>query len=1125
MTKFLFLSLVLFSFVACSNDNASTPARPQETIKEEQTADRTIDPSPLVANAPNVYEFTSGPEGSVSIHIYSEDEIWVIEKNIIEADGLPTPLDRWTFTTKEKAYAFAVKELGINEAQRNSSALDKDPSSDILLTENLSSNDVLWKASNKWNWNWEVLFAKWMRENLHPAFFEKLGIENDCADAYYQARMIFAYENALPVSFRLAGNGAFFTQNTLRADWKKLKADSDWRKNKRFLKALDYVANTTYTHTLGRDTYPVQLSAEGLIEGTAYLYLDKASGHTLLVNEINLGDSIASKTRLPMYTLSSTVPKTVRPLYEAMFYESTQPEVSPYGHTGFVRFRWPKSSGAAALVDAKDMPYYSKEQYSPDLMVTSEGEEDSASKNFSIFVFKRLNPDFDPTLRITEGLAEVGEMMLARKDVITEGYKVCASGCADGSADYENWSTPSRDKRIKALIKDLEQYQSALYNFVEVRQAWEKALQEKIVEIEGVPYLLSHVKWTFENDFFSSNPNMTPALRWGLAPDAFATSSYHALVPLLEGRSAKIKSKDTCASSPTCLVFSDEYINKSTFIEDQDMQNSILLRNQYCEIAGPINCQSFNSFLASLTTIVPGHSHFLETWQKISLLNSDPRVSEAQRWGAVPTHLTLLQLDGQYVMSGRYKDKLVISKENYPISEIAILDSSTKTITPLEKTLDGGGYSLNKENGLLAIANLKNAVVTLYDITSLATQTLPLPEVNTDANERQYASVTWVSDTRFVVDYQSKLSAFEIVDNQLTFVSMLKSFSLAKKSTIAYKIANLQTTSGATPIFRVTVLDIFDSSKPTHNFFLNDYVSQKTAPTYLSFGDVMSKEKMLFQWSRYDTNGSASGPIVLDFKTGQITTTADIEQQSLSPILENVYLSTEYDDKNGSVKTSIYFLNEDLSVDKKITLAGGCNNCYDNGKNMQIGSSIYNLDLQKKTLVETLKFQGEEADAVSLSAVYGKYAVAYVNNNRTEFYSVLLDLKTGLPLEVAPSMSMDYQEGLFPLLTISKSHTVGSGDATKYYSLNLTLDIEQLSAGPIITPMYSNYEGEEGDGYEPRMDEDGNIIDAPELAPAPTNVKDLKLRVKLLTDSAIEEKTDSVSLIQLSDKQTLFIFR
>ncbi len=1124
--SFLLISLLSLA-VACSN--AKTPANSPAPQKPDASATGT-EGAPLAVDTPNIYEFTAGPQGNVSIHIYSEDGIWVIEKNIIDVDGLPTPEGRWTFTTKDKAYAFAKANLGVDETQRNDTALDQEGSDNPLLSENLNSGDGLWKVTNVWNWDWEIAFAKWTRNNLHPDFFQKLGIENDCADAYYQARMIFAFENALPVTFRLAGGGAYFTQKTVRPEWKKLKTNADWRKNQQFLKALDYIANTTYTHTLGRDTYPVEMSVDGLIEGTAYLSLGDTSGHTLIVNEINVND--ATTSRLPMYTLNSTVPKTVRPLYESMFYSSGQPQKSKYGTVGFVRFRWPKSSGATALVDMKDMPYYSEEQYDPNFL-EAVSEENPDYKDFSITVFKKLNPNFDPTLRITEGLKEVAQMVDARKDVVVEGYAACKKGCADGSADYENWSTPSRDKRIKELITDLETYQSALYGVPSVAKEWENAQDKNIVELDGVNYLFSHLKWTFQNSFFDSNPNATPAVRWGMAPEAFAIGAFNQIAPLLEARKTKVSEKSGCLTSPDCAIFSMNYIANSTFIEDQDIQNQISLRNQYCSIVGEEKCALYMAALGTFQSPYSAHSNFAVTWNNIYVLNSDPRVPLEQRWGGMPTYLDTMVVDGALGPIGRFENSMAFTEYTY--SEKAsgytfyALDTQTKSLVKLANTSTNAGSELNTQNGLFAYADVERGDIKVVDIVTLKTTSVDASALPKKPVSEYgiYTNVAWINANRFTVNYQTYLVIFEgDVDTGYTLVKILEDFTYRSKDKFAHQYLNLMADQEKPSQYQVTLANVTDDLAPIVQFKVNDILG-KLHPSYLNYDALSNENVVVISWSNYSNpNGQQEGKIRVDMQSGIATKSLNIPSYS-TKLGENVAISSIYNEATGKSQSEIIFYSDDLLTQKTVKLDGSCGNCYDlRGDLITVGPSIYKIDSAAGELKEVARLTGAQpGEELSFGALYGNYATGS-SAMGDSYYSFVVDLSTGKALMVAQSVSLYVQPGVYPTVTASSYETVNSPQGELYYSMNLVLDLEHLDQGPIVTPAFSEGEGE-GDGEHGGFEagSDGAFFRTQESALKLPSLQSIKWSVKVLDPGMLQTPQDPLSVIPVNGQKTVFVFK
>lgn len=1013
----------------------------------------------LEASIPHIYEFTSGPMGSVSVHIYSEDDIWIVEQFVIDSDNLPTPTGRWSFITSEKAYNYAVTNLGISESYKNSFALDKDPQSDLLFSENLSSNDILWKAENEWTWDWEILFAKWMRENLHPLFFQELGIENDCADAYYQARMIFAYENKLPVSFRLASGDSYFTHRTLRSEWKKLKYDKDWRKNKRFLKALDYIAGTTYTHTLARDTYPVEVTPQGLIEGTAYLTLSGNSGHTLLVNEINLGDNKEFANRLPMYTLNSTVPKTIRPLFESMFSESTLPTPTSKGHTGFVRFRWPRSTTSTTLIDAQKMPFYSLEQYNPDLLIGENGEDLS----FAIFVFKRLNPHFDPTLRVTEGLIEIASLLEARKEVVDQGYIACKNNCADGTADYENWSTPSRDRRLKNYILDLENYQRNLHTFPEVARAWNEALSQPIVTIDNATYTLEHVKWTFENDFFDSNPNVHPDVRWGLSPNAFGLRTQNSLTHLIAQREISANAFEKCAASQDCFLFSEEFMSLSSFESDAALREQLTTLQSYCPLVSAEICELFYQKLATLSTPVSDHQNMLETWGKINLLNSAPNVPLSERWGHLHSAKTPLMLAGAYSIIGRVNEFFyVLEKKQSHDSELILLNTQTRNIEWTYKLPSKYSLAFDTDNSEVIILDLKNKNINLYNFLSQRTASLNVSELQEIDPNINYFNIVITKKDHFYIKAYDSLWTFSKKEGAYQLAKTMAHFEPLRSSDFAVKTSgpNLGVHSET---LQITISNMYEPSE-NKTVDLTQFLSP-SIPAYAHF-ELNTATHATIVWSEaYNESTYKSGVIRIDLISGSLS----VESQfNTAPTQIQPRVIYQAQDAHAKGQPTITFVNDAFEIVKTLVLENPCMNCgYSESLYYQMGSTLYYLDIPNQKLIAFLKW--DESQKYTYVDKYNHFLIFQTEIEESS-YSLLIDANTQKILLSNDQLQFDQTVNTVPLVKGSKYFSRKNSETEydiSYHQFHVVFDLLDLSA-PLATtaPYYPESEEGEGEGYE-----------------------------------------------------------
>lgn len=1065
--KKLILASLVFAISACSSDKS----QPSSNSDSKKNTPPTKTSAPISSTQPNVYEFFSAPEAKkTSIHIYTESEIWIVEKNTIAEDGLPDPSGRWTFTTKENAYSFAQSQLGVSESVKNPKALDQEVGHIPTLlppevSEDLATNTGLWVADKQWTWEWEIEFAKWMRTNLHPQFFQELGIENDCADAYYQSRMIFARLNKLPVAFRLAGGGAWFTQNTMRSEWKKLATHEDWTKDKRFMQALEYVANTTYTHTLGRDTYPVELTQDGLIEGTAFLYLDEISGHTLLVNEINLNNvDDDHKNRLPMYTLNSTVPKGLQPLTESFFYASTQPEKTDIGRTGFVRFRWPKVNSSAALVAEKDMPYFSEEQYDPNLMLRATDPTDSADEvanpidtNFSIFVFKRINPNFDPALRITEGIKELGEMLNDRLVVVEQGYAVCQQKCIEGDANYEAWSTPSRDKRIKQLMKDLEDYQSYLGGTDQrVYEQWKTALISPILTFNGTSYLLQHIQWTWNNDYFSSNPNDIPDARWGIAPEYFAIESYNEILPVLKTRKNKIDTDSSCA---TCQIFSVEYLKSSTFKEDSEIAAITSTRNNFCLLAGEALCKRFESTLETQSTLVPIHANFLETWKNSGFFNSDPRASVSARWGAPFSFENQIVIEGQWQYDSIAEDGLIMLRRDlYPQTSYAFVDSANSRKVILSKTYgDTTQIYMNPRTSLLAAVNSAQKTVQIINpYADSVIQEFPLPK---SAGTYIY-SVTWINATRLAVRMENTIIIYDNIGLGIPTINEYTGFNEIKGDYI------IQSTPKEITVVNASEMMLFPVTINIESILAG------AQPTYFSV-QSLTRNTLLINWSDYSSSPGKYGRFIINVLDGMA-----YEVPSLFSDYFQVVEGVSFMNKDDS--TIIAFVDDNLSVLNTLTINGSCYSCSSPNRPLQIGNKIYSLNKEAQTLQTIATLPSD----ITLTDSYGSLALfAHSGDSTFAPSNSLVDLQTGKVMLTQQSLNFtNIGDSLSPFISSSYSIEKVVNEGTPqamyyYYNFEAILDPLDLSKGSLYTTSTAgNYSGEEGDGEDGHGDIEAGMM-------------------------------------------------
>ncbi len=441
------------------------------------------------------------------VTLRKDDGKWVLTRFEVKPGELQESLGEERFEDSKEAESVAIR---IAESLRlTQSRTQPARSSGLLQSISEVPGEVLWKATEIWDWSWELRFSEWIASELTLDQLKKLHISTDCADLPYVLRWIFARIYGLPAANHLAGSSQWFTNESVRESWLGIPTSEKWYEDRRFLAALNYLMVNTYTHSLAADSYPIKINAESMIPGALFLDLDKKdSGHTQVVYKLNVTD----KELAPLVMVYSTIPREVRTLYMGTFWEGAQPDAAVGG--GFMRFRWPvrSSDGKWTLVSGPKMPYFSREQYSKGFM----GEE----KFFSDIVeLKIIGPDYDPMVRLKAGLQRLREKVTNRQDFVLRGFAACSKGqCPKGSKGYEDWSTPARDKSISDLFVLLGDFVAG--------KAWTRPDLITVLETElrtdaltlstGQVLTLWDIRQNFSSGHFSSEPADSVLKRWGL---------------------------------------------------------------------------------------------------------------------------------------------------------------------------------------------------------------------------------------------------------------------------------------------------------------------------------------------------------------------------------------------------------------------------------------------------------------------------------------------------------------------------------------------------------------------------------------------------------------------------------
>lgn len=381
-------------------------------------------PIALVGNL--VFLFLSG-SGLAATHfteVYRVEEGFRVDDFIVERGRLQELSGAKLFRYESEARHWA-KSL----EQRN-------PTEPPVLVSTEGRGDPLWKATNAWSESWEEKYAEWVEETLTTNFFKDNGIAVDCADVPYALRWIFSRINSLPAFATLGGTGTVVTHEVYREAWKNLPTHPDWKKDRRFRAGLDWILDTSFTGTLLKDTFPVEISPSTLKAG---LNIHMGS-HAEIISHTTKDPGEA-----PVMIMSSSVPRAVRPLSVRVFMDKKSISADK---GGLLRFRWPvKTSSGWKIITRDEMPRYSLEQYRKDLCPDE--------KHFALCVMKKAGLSIDGAVVMKRLLKNIEENLAFRNSVVVDGAKFCAaSDCTPGTTGWEDWSTPGRDGRLLELFEN-----------------------------------------------------------------------------------------------------------------------------------------------------------------------------------------------------------------------------------------------------------------------------------------------------------------------------------------------------------------------------------------------------------------------------------------------------------------------------------------------------------------------------------------------------------------------------------------------------------------------------------------------------------------------------------------------
>ncbi|MCM2279596.1 MAG: hypothetical protein NDJ89_16095 [Oligoflexia bacterium] len=324
---------------------------------------------------------------------------------------------------------------------------------------------AVWETEQEWSPAWEDRYAEWIRLNWNKDFFARpgtayTGLKLDCADVVYSMRIIFAYEHRLPFAMKDPTGGSKLITNSMA------RFDALGSPEKRIRAFLNFIFGISSTQSLPNDTVPLALSRDSIRSGSLIL-TDRKSHHSWTIRELQ-------PTGLPSLIFSSRPPKTTLQVREGQpsleFTFHGRPDLAPYG--GFRGFR---------RIEDLSKPDWQSHGFSDEQFRIPPREWMQTVK-------KRLAlSEESPDALLTRTLENACIGARERIEFINEGVaylRGLGSERCLSATEYDNYSTPNRDMRLRNSFEELRDAVQALEGATNVSPEL-KATAEDVVKDAG----------------------------------------------------------------------------------------------------------------------------------------------------------------------------------------------------------------------------------------------------------------------------------------------------------------------------------------------------------------------------------------------------------------------------------------------------------------------------------------------------------------------------------------------------------------------------------------------------------------------------------------------------------------
>ncbi len=525
----------------------------------------------------NIANKTSTQDQRIITEIYEEGELFIVDEFLIRENALAQRVSHQEFRSQQARAKYLESEHG-NSAIGKSIIVDK--GYDLIRSKKV------WEVRNEWSLEWESKYSEWIKNEFTQTFFLDHNISTDCADVAFVLRWIFARINYLPAANSMAGSGKIISQDSFIRKWKKLKRSELWYEDEVFLAALEVLKDSTYSRTLKADTYPVQLSKEAFREGVIQLN----PTHVRVISNI-----IYDGSGVPILKQYSTRPTAVRPMAQEVMLNF---KAIPESDGGFVKFRWPKKSRKSwKLVESKKMSWFSKDQYQEKFL--------DGSINFTKYLMEKLDIKMNARATVSSMLGAIKEFVYQRDLIVSDGYNFCQQNSCDlGSVAYDDWSTPSRDKRVVEFFEKIDLVvQENLSKDPEIANFYQNLKTDTFVDLQyaQVGMSMKQVEEMFRSLYLSYDPRDEISLRWAQDVRGQHLALKRKVQRLLDLRMNKIEKAQKCRETQKCVEGTDLYTSLNTIETDKELKKYVKNIKNLCDTSEEYCFKTWNADIMNIT--------------------------------------------------------------------------------------------------------------------------------------------------------------------------------------------------------------------------------------------------------------------------------------------------------------------------------------------------------------------------------------------------------------------------------------------------------------------------------------------------------------------------------------------